>query len=130
MAQKVPVRGKLRPRRAMPNVEANWAEVECAFCEGTGRDPFGVMSHLSSCSVCGGKGTVRVIEPYVLCRACDQTGAQPHTRLTCLGCGGKGVVTVKQPTETCPACNGTGTDGLNLHCLRCSGAGVISKKET
>ncbi len=132
MTQKV--RAKLRPRRVMPKieVEVKRAEVKCAFCEGTGKDPFGIMSHLSNCCVCGGKGKVRVIEPYVPCRACDQTGVQPFTRLTCLACYGTGVITVGEPTETCPACFGTGTkriNGIYLHCLRCKGAGVISKKE-
>jgi len=129
MVEKVPVRGKPRSRRAMPKPEIELAEVECVFCEGSGKDPFGVMSPLSTCCVCGGKGTVRIAEPYVPCRACDQTGVQPFTRLTCLACGGKGVLTVRQPTETCPVCNGTGVGALNLYCLRCSGTGVIPKKE-
>ena len=47
-----------RRRRATykePAVKKEMVEVECAFCQGTGRDPFGIMSHLSNCSVCGGK---------------------------------------------------------------------------
>jgi len=28
----------------------------CAFCRGRGNDPFGIMSHLSTCCVCGGRG--------------------------------------------------------------------------
>lgn len=112
-----------------PAVKKEMAEVECAFCQGTGRDPFGVMSHLSSCSVCGGKGVVRMTEPYVLCRACEGTGIQTFTRLTCLACGGKGVTSVADKTETCPVCGGAGADTENRYCLRCHGSGVVPVKE-
>ena len=112
-----------------PSIKREMAEVKCAFCHGTGRDPFGVMSHLSTCSICGGKGTVRVTEPYVPCHACDQTGVQPHTRLACLACGGKGIISVAEKTETCPVCGGAGADTENRYCLRCHGSGVIPVKE-
>lgn len=107
--------------------QATWAEVKCAFCRGTGKDPFGVMSILSNCPSCGGTGTARVKEPYVVCRACRGTGVLLRSRLPCLGCDGKGVSHVKEPTQTCPVCKGTGLDGLHLYCLGCHGAGVISK---
>ena len=131
MAREVPMRGKLRPRRAIPKpeVEVKLAKVECAFCQGTGRDPFGILSHLSNCSVCGGKGVVMVAKPYVTCRACDGTGIQPFTRLTCLACGGKGVISVADKAETCPVCGGAGADTENRYCLRCHGSGVIPVKE-
>ena len=29
--------------------------LECSFCQGEGIDPFGVLSELSFCPVCGGK---------------------------------------------------------------------------
>ena len=35
-------------------------EVACAFCGGRGKDPFGIMSWLSTCCVCGGTGVVQV----------------------------------------------------------------------
>ncbi|MFQ5875561.1 MAG: hypothetical protein ACE5JL_17430 [Dehalococcoidia bacterium] len=100
--------------------------VRCAFCRGKGKDPFGVMSDLSTCCVCGGKGTVACVEPYVACRACSGTGVEPFTRLTCLGCKGKGVMAVAHPSETCPLCKGAGLRTSHLYCLRCHGAGVIS----
>lgn len=76
---------------ASPKVakEGKWIEVKCAFCRGTGKDPFGLLSVLSTCGACGGKGTVSVKEPYLPCHACGGTGIQPFTRLRCLGCGGK-----------------------------------------
>jgi len=106
--------------------EAKCVEVKCAFCRGTGKDPFGVLSILSTCSACGGKGTARVKEPYVTCLACAGTGVQSSSRVRCLGCGGTGVIHVEEPTETCPVCKGTGFDGLHLYCLRCHGAGVVT----
>ena len=35
-------------------------ELTCAFCRGRGRDPFDIMSSLSTCCVCGGSGKVLV----------------------------------------------------------------------
>ena len=112
-----------------PAVKKEMVEAKCAFCQGTGRDPFGVMSHLSTCSICGGKGIVQVTEPYVPCCTCDGTGIQPFTRLTCLACSGKGVIGVAEKTETCPVCGGAGADTGNRYCLRCHGSGVIPVKE-
>ena len=105
-----------------------WVELTCAFCRGKGVDPFGLLSVLSTCDVCGGTGKVWVKEPYVSCRACCGTGVQLFTRLACLGCGGKGVQSIEEPVKTCPICLGTGVDGLHLYCLRCHGAGVITAK--
>jgi len=69
MTQKAAVSGTVR-RLAT----AKWVEIKCAFCGGTGKDPFKVLSPLSNCGVCGGKGTVRVKEPYETCPACLGTG--------------------------------------------------------
>ena len=101
-------------------------EAECAFCKGNGKDPFGIMSELSTCCVCGGKGTVVVGEPYVACHACSGTGVAPCSRLVCLACKGKGVITVAQLTESCPVCKGTGRYTSHLYCFLCRGAGVVS----
>lgn len=76
--------------------EVKWAELPCAFCRGTGRDPFGVLSHLSKCPVCHGRKTVRVVEPYETCGACEGTGIYFNSRLYCWICKGKGVVPVRQ----------------------------------
>ena len=65
-------------------------ELTCAFCSGRGRDPFDVMSSLSTCCVCGGSGKVLVQSPAVLCAHCQGTGAVKT--LTCTTCGGRGSV--------------------------------------
>src|SRR4030065_448 len=66
------------------------ASIACAFCGGKGNDPFGIMSHISTCCVCKGKGTVRVLSPYRRCAHCSGTGAVKT--LTCPACMGKGVL--------------------------------------
>ena len=108
--------------------EAQWVEVTCAYCQGKGRDRFGIPSPLSSCPTCGGRGTVRVKEPYHTCQACNGSGVQPYKRLNCAACGGKGVQTVEKPWETCPVCGGVGRDNMMLYCTRCHGTGVITAK--
>lgn len=126
MAKRVPsLRTRKRREVTLPSI--NLVEFECAFCRGEGRDPFGIMSELSACCVCSGKGTVRVAEPYAACRFCNVTGVEPFTRLTCLACRGKGAITVAQPMETCAVCNGTGRQyprNWHFYCLCCHGAGV------
>lgn len=113
----------------MTDREAKWAEVRCAFCRGTGKDPFGALSLLSTCGVCGGKGTVRVKEPHVTCSFCGGNGTHGTSRLTCTACMGKGVMHVEEPMQTCPVCHGQGVDPkseLELPCTTCGGAGVVS----
>jgi len=73
----------------------DWAVLKCAFCHGTGRDPFGLLSHLSNCPVCHGRKTVRVVKPYETCEACAGTGVYFNSKMYCWTCRGKGVVTVR-----------------------------------
>ena len=105
--------------------------ITCAFCEGTGKDPFGVMSIKSNCQVCGGKGTVTIREPAIVCAFCGGSGVHDDQRLTCTVCGGKGMVTIREPVEKCPHCQGTGvnTDINYLPCSRCGGKGVVTVKK-
>jgi DnaJ-class molecular chaperone len=105
-------------------------EIKCAFCKGKGIDPFDLLSPLSTCSVCGGKGKVNVEEPYTRCAFCRRTGVYPNTRLSCTVCMGKGVVTFREPKMTCPDCKGTGREHVTtLPCIRCGGIGVVKKEE-
>lgn len=102
-------------------------EINCAFCSGKGIDPFGILSELSLCQVCGGAKEVRVREPLRKCVFCGGAGVHPHTRLTCTVCMGKGVVTFQDPIEECPKCQGAGASVyLNLPCTLCGGKGVIT----
>lgn len=104
----------------------------CAFCRGAGKDPFGIMSDLSACQVCCGKGAVTIGEPAVRCAFCAGSGVHRDQRLTCTACGGKGMIAIQQPAETCPRCQGTGADPPDLDylpCVLCKGAGVVAAKK-
>lgn len=103
--------------------------ITCAFCEGSGKDPFGLLSRLSLCQVCGGTGSVTIEEPLVRCAFCGGSGVHPHQRLTCTCCRGRGMITVQEPTEKCAVCEGTGAEPPDqdfLPCVLCGGAGVIT----
>ena len=103
-------------------------EVRCAFCHGTGRDRFGILSPPSACQVCLGRGVVDVPEPRVGCAFCKGSGVQPHTRLTCSSCGGRGFQTVRAPKAVCPHCHGAGVDPASerhMSCSTCHGAGWV-----
>jgi len=105
--------------------------VECAFCGGVGRDPYGILSKLSKCPVCNGRTKVKVAKPAYPCAYCHGTGKQRHTRLTCTVCKGTGYVTIAGPTSECPECEGSGkTRGSDLPCVFCRGAGLIAEKST
>jgi len=104
--------------------------IMCAFCKGTGKDPFDLLSELATCQVCGGRAKVEVEEPAIKCVFCQGSGIYPcNARVTCTVCKGKGMVTIpKGITEQCPKCKGTGTaKDSGLPCLECKGKGVVSK---
>jgi DnaJ-class molecular chaperone len=101
-------------------------EVTCSFCGGHGSDPFGIMSWLSTCCVCGGRGVVRVAAPAQICALCRGTGAVKT--FTCTVCRGTGLVPlIPGPLLRCPTCRGTGADAASgLACLSCRGRGWVS----
>ena len=110
----------------MATQQTQTEEVRCSFCGGTGQDPFGIMSCLSACCVCGGEGVVRVQTPYTPCAHCGGTGA--IKTFTCTVCRGKGFLPAATgPTMPCPECNGTGDDrsAPAMDCLTCRGRGRI-----
>ena len=83
--------------------------VGCSFCRGTGKDPFGIMSSRSTCSVCGGKGELRTRGPHRRCPHCQSTGAVKT--FTCGVCRGTGYLPRPVgPTDPCLECGGTGDD--------------------
>ncbi|MBM4285533.1 MAG: hypothetical protein FJ128_09830 [Deltaproteobacteria bacterium] len=104
------------------------AEVTCSFCRGHGTDPFGIMSWLSTCCVCGGSGRVRVSTPYRSCVYCRGTGAVKT--FTCTVCRGTGYVPLLPgPLKPCPDCRGSGADAASaLACMTCRGRGWVSQE--
>lgn len=113
----------------MPELTKNQKEVAeetCSFCGGTGKDPFGIMSWLSTCCVCGGKGVVLMRTPYTRCAHCNGTGAVKT--FTCTACMGRGFVTVPAgKTVVCDSCGGSGDDSSApaMACLKCRGRGFV-----
>ncbi len=111
--------------------EGKLVDLACAYCGGSGRDPFGVMSPLSTCQVCGGKGQNRLRAPVTTCAFCHGTGVNPGLRQTCLACDGTGYTQVPLEASVCPCCGGSGraSDYLwpdsPLTCSCCGGAGVV-----
>lgn len=100
----------------------------CAYCRGTGRDRFGVLSSLSTCAICGGKGKNPFPAQVVPCAYCQGTGASPiGARNPCLACRGKGFHPGSETMQNCPDCQGRGSLGeSHFYCRRCRGAGQIS----
>ena len=68
-------------------------KLRCAFCKGTGVDPFALLSERSTCQVCCGRGEVEDGRPEMLCAFCRGSGVYPGKRITCTVCDGKGAVT-------------------------------------
>jgi DnaJ-class molecular chaperone len=106
------------------------AEVTCSFCRGRGTDPFGIMSWLSTCCVCGGRGRVHVAAPYQRCAHCRGTGAVKT--FTCTVCRGTGYLPLLPgPLRACPACRGTGDDAASaLACMVCRGRGRVPRESS
>jgi DnaJ-class molecular chaperone len=105
--------------------------LKCAFCAGTGRDPYKVLSRVANCPVCTGHKTVEVETPFVACLYCKGTGRQRHTRLTCSACRGTGVIALAGPTDPCSQCGGTGREpAADLSCSLCKGTGLVAKGTT
>ena len=115
--------------------------MKCAFCKGIGKDPFGLLSEIAVCQVCGGSGKVDVAALAIKCAFCRGTGVNPlGARVTCIVCGGKGKVTVstgggsasggKGAIAKCPKCKGTGAARANgLPCVNCRGKGFVKAAE-
>ena len=105
--------------------------VTCAFCRGKGVDPFGIISRLSTCSVCNGEKAVWFERPVKDCVFCNGTGVSPTGgRNYCPVCGGAGTVHVEEPSLVCPECGGTGWNrSMSLYCNICKGTGVVPTEE-
>jgi DnaJ-class molecular chaperone len=121
--------------RANPDKTTAAVDVMCAFCSGKGKDPFGILSPLATCQVCGGTGRGTLRQPTTPCPFCRGTGVYLGTRNTCTTCGGVGTVEIPDDAVTCPCCGGTGwaADDANyiwpdspLSCGCCRGKGVVA----
>lgn len=112
----------------MGDTTAVVSQIMCAFCKGTGKDPFELLSELATCQACSGTGKIEVEEPAIKCAFCKGTGVYHDSRVTCTVCGGKGSVTApKGQTTQCPECKGTGVAvDSGMPCLKCKGKGVVS----
>ena len=103
-------------------------KISCAYCNGTGMDPFELPSKLSRCIVCDGTGGVEVKEPLIACVFCAGTGKNPlGSRIPCIVCLGKGS-NYCESTTICDQCQGTGKSTDNLPCTLCRGTGFTNKK--
>ncbi len=97
--------------------------IKCAFCSGTGMDPFDLLSPISHCLVCNNTGQVEVEEPVKKCVFCSGTGKNPlGARVPCIVCGGKGY-NHSESNKKCSQCKGTGKSTDGLPCTRCGGMG-------
>jgi len=105
--------------------------IDCRFCKGKGIDPFGIMSKLATCTICGGKKKIIVFEPYVDCKFCKGCGVYPTSRLSCTACSGKGVISVRNKNEkVCRFCSNSGISsprGAGFWCFYCHGTGLVAK---
>jgi len=112
----------------MTDATHEWHKVKCAYCNGTGHDRWNLMSPLSTCSACSGRGYHHVEAPYRTCAHCGGAGVYPHLRVTCTTCGGVGSIHVPAHAVVCPQCNGAGRQPkseLDLSCTKCGGAGWV-----
>jgi DnaJ-class molecular chaperone len=102
--------------------------IPCAFCNGKGVDPFAIMSELSVCGCCHGRGTVRVLSPHVRCTFCRGTGS--HKTYRCPVCGGAGAIAAfPVPSHPCPDCEGRAFEAFSGRpCLGCRGRGVVADR--
>lgn len=112
--------------------ESGRALVDCAFCSGKGLDPFGIMSHLSTCYACLGHKQHRVKTPIRECLYCHGAGVSPiGARNYCIVCRGRGVIASPQPSAKCPACGGSARhEKTGFYCYTCRGSGVVEVSAT
>ncbi len=69
-------------------------ELACAFCVGTGSDPFAT----TPCSICKGNGVLTVSNvDRKQCRYCKGTGRDPYEQAVCKVCDGLGLILRGEP---------------------------------
>lgn len=104
-------------------------KIPCAFCKGTGKDPFGQLYPGSTCQVCSGREEIYVSAPYKTCAYCHGSGVEFSTQNTCTACGGRGAISLGHhhlKGTSCKSCNGSGMNvQTNLPCAPCHGLGCF-----
>jgi DnaJ-class molecular chaperone len=116
---------------AVRKIRLQQVEVECAFCKGTGKDQFDLLSGVSTCQVCSGSGKRMLTAPVARCAYCGGSGVHPHSRMVCMTCRGAGQVSVPEDAVTCPGCSGTGKESRHVYsdsvlpCTVCGGKGLV-----
>ena len=99
--------------------------VKCAYCNGSGKDYYELLSENSVCLVCKGLGSVELEEPSIKCVFCSGTGKNPlGSRVACIVCQGKGMVH-SSGNIICTACKGSGRSIDGLPCTKCKGKGMV-----
>ncbi|MCX6160561.1 MAG: hypothetical protein NTV87_04395 [Ignavibacteriae bacterium] len=97
--------------------------IRCAYCNGTGKDPYSLLSTKSGCLVCEGTGENEVKEPAIKCIYCSGTGKNPlGARIHCIVCMGHGSNYCESNTK-CLRCKGSGKSSDGLPCTLCGGIG-------
>jgi DnaJ-class molecular chaperone len=116
---------------AVRKIRLQQVEVECAFCKGSGKDPFDLLSSVSTCQVCSGSGQRTLTVPVARCAYCGGNGVHPHSRMVCMTCRGAGQVSVAEDAVKCPGCGGTGKESRHVYtdsvlpCTVCGGKGLV-----
>jgi len=112
----------------MAEAAADRVSLRCAFCNGVGKDPFGLLYPLSTCQVCNGRGEITFGKPFATCAFCKGSGVHPSHRYTCIVCHGRGVIPAPPEAERsiCPDCGGRGRTCFRGPCLACKGKGFVA----
>ena len=106
-------------------------EVSCAFCQGTGKDPFPGTWPKGICQICRGRKKNAFFfsplrEKLKRCPFCQGGGIHPYSRMSCTVCKGKGWVVTEKASFTCPICKGKGREEEKaFECTRCGGKGRV-----
>lgn len=106
-------------------------KIQCAFCRGSGKDPFGQLYPGSTCQVCNGRKIIFILTPYKTCAYCHGSGVAFSSQNTCTVCNGRGVISLKgkgpKKGKSCSICGGTGMEiSTNLPCTKCRGTGSMA----
>ena len=102
-------------------------KIPCAFCHGTGKDPFGQLYPVSTCQDCHGRIEINILTPFKTCTYYPGTGLAFSSQNTSTSCRGRGVISLgnkKLDGIPCQICKGNGMGAeTNLPWIPCSGLG-------